>query len=464
MKEPISVTNQRYRLGYHLMPSGGWMNDPNGFSYFQGWYHIFYQYYPYAAEWGPMHWAHARSRDMLHWETLPAALKPDEKEDGCFSGSAVVYEGKLWLIYTGHHTPNEKDPEDFYQDQNIACSEDGIHFTKYEGNPVLRTPKDNTKHYRDPKVWQEGETFYMVLGSQDLDHLGRALIYQSKDLLHWERVSILSTAKSLETEGYMWECPDFFHLDGSDILLMSPQGLEADGDHFWNMNQTGYLIGHLDPEKKTLRHEDFREIDHGHDFYATQTMLTPDGRRVMIAWMNAWDSPMHEIEDGWAGALTLPRELRVRSGQLYQTPVVETIELRQETILSGSMELEKDYNLGRTAELQLMLEHPEPGVLLLLSDGNQLLQISLDTDQHRIIVSRSTKDGERAAVRKTSGSMRLQIFIDKSSAEIFVNDGELTFTERVYWQNDVQARLLSDVTNQVVAWQLEGSTNIYEKK
>ena len=461
MKEPISVTNQRYRLGYHLMPASGWMNDPNGFSYFQGWYHIFYQYYPYAAEWGPMHWAHARSRDMLHWETLPVALEPDEKEDGCFSGSAVAYAGKLWLIYTGHHTPNEKDPEDFYQDQNVAWSEDGVHFTKYEGNPVLRTPTDNTKHYRDPKVWQEGDNFYMVLGSQDLDHLGRALIYRSKDLLHWDRASVLTKAKNLETEGYMWECPDFFHLDGSDILLMSPQGLEADGDRFRNMNQTGYLLGHLSPEEMTLARGEFCEIDHGHDFYATQTMLTPDGRRVMLAWMNAWDSPMHEIEDGWAGALTLPRELRVRGGQLYQTPIVEAVQLRQEAILSGSMELEKDYNLGRTVELKLTLEQPDPGVLLLLSDGTQFLQISLDTDQHRIIVSRSTKDGERAATLKAAGNLRLQVFLDKSSAEIFVNDGELTFTERVYWQGDVQARLLSDVTNHVVAWRLDGSTNTY---
>ena len=135
------------------------MNDPNGFSFFKGWYHIFYQYYPYAAQWGPMHWGHARSRDLVHWETLPTALEPDENENGCFSGSAVVYDDKLWLIYTGHHTPNAVDPEDFYQDQRVAWSEDGINFTKYGANPVFRTPAGNTKHFRDPKVWQDGDTF-----------------------------------------------------------------------------------------------------------------------------------------------------------------------------------------------------------------------------------------------------------------------------------------------------------------
>ena len=99
----IEVTNERYRLGYHLMPASGWMNDPNGFSYYNGYYHLFYQYYPYAAEWGPMHWGHARSKDLIHWETLPVALVPTRPQDGCFSGSAVAFDDRLWLIYTGNH-------------------------------------------------------------------------------------------------------------------------------------------------------------------------------------------------------------------------------------------------------------------------------------------------------------------------------------------------------------------------
>ena len=458
MKEPITITNQRYRLGYHVMTPGGWMNDPNGFSFFKGWYHIFYQYYPYAAEWGPMHWGHARSRDLVHWETLPVALAPDENENGCFSGSAVVYDDKLWLIYTGHHTPNAVDPEDFYQDQRVAWSEDGIHFTKYGANPVLRTPAGNTKHFRDPKVWQEGDMFYMVLGSQDVDGLGRALVYSSPDLLHWQLDTELCKSVGKEQEGYMWECPDFFHLDGKDILLMSPQGLEADGDRFRNLNQTGYLLGNV--EDKKLQHAGFVEIDNGHDFYATQTMLTPDGRRVMIAWMNAWDSPMPEIEDGWAGALTLPRELSVKDGRLLQKPVRELTGLRQEVLLNGCLEAERDYKLGRQAELELTFTEKAEGVLLLLSDGDKSLQLSLEPGG-RFVLNRNTKDGERAAVLTSKEPLKLQIFIDKSSAELFVADGELTFTERIYWEKDVNCRLLAKAANQVKAWRLEGECNQY---
>ncbi len=462
MQETMKVTNQRYRLGYHLMTKGGWMNDPNGFSWFKGYYHMFYQYYPYAAEWGPMHWGHARSKDLVHWETLPVALAPDEHEDGCFSGSAVVYDDKLWLIYTGHHVTNPKDSEEFYQDQNIAWSEDGITFHKYEGNPVLRAPEGNTKHFRDPKVWQEGDTFYMVLGSQGSDELGRALLYESTDLKQWQPVSVLDKAATLEDEGYMWECPDFFRLDGRDILLMSPQGLEPQGDRFRNLNQTGYLLGSRDEHEHLVR-KNFTEIDRGHDFYATQTMLAPDGRRLMTAWMNAWDSPMQEKEDGWAGALTLPRELRVEKGRLYQQPARETASMRTRTLLEGSLAPGSRLPIPATSELELEFREAGDfnGSLLRITGGTQQLEISLDAKGGRIIVQRTTKDGSRAARLLPFENLKLHIFVDKSSAEIFVNEGELTFTERIYWQEPLELSLREKAAETARVYALEKETNQY---
>lgn len=462
MQTKLTVTDERYRLGYHLMTDGGWMNDPNGFCYFQGYYHIFYQYYPYAAQWGPMHWGHARSRDMLHWETLPVALSPDEKDDGCFSGSAIEYDGKLWLIYTGHHYRSD-DQEDFYEDQNLAWSEDGIHFTKYVGNPILRTPADNTKHFRDPKVWKKDATFYMVLGSQGEDELGRALVYSSSNLVDWQEVSVLAKAEAIKTEGYMWECPDFFHLDGQDVLLMSPQGLEKQGDLYNNLNQTGYIMGTVDPQTRQLDHQDFTEIDRGHDFYATQTMLTPDGRRIMLAWMNAWDSDMHEQADGWAGALTLPRELHIKGGKIYQSPIPETIVLRQKTLLQDCRPAQENIALPRTAEILLDVKQLSynDNTLMTLSDGQQELSIAFDQPGSRLIIRRTTKDGERAARLENFADLKLHLFIDKSSAEIFVNDGELTFTERMYWQNDLQLSLPSDHTANVTIYELANETNRY---
>ena len=459
MSEQMTVSSQRYRLGYHLMTPGGWMNDPNGFSFFQGWYHMFYQFYPYAAEWGPMHWGHARSKDLLHWETLPTAIAPDENEDGCFSGSAVVYDDKLWLIYTGHHYLGDKsDPENFREDQRIAYSEDGVHFTKYEGNPVLTPPADNTKHFRDPKVWEEDGTFYMILGSQSQDGLGRALLYVSPDLKSWQPVSVLDKSRNLAKEGYMWECPDFFRVDGQDVLLMSPQGLEADGDLYKNLNQTGYLIGTLDPETHTLERGGFTEIDNGHDFYATQTLLTSDGRRVMIAWFNAWDSPMYEKADGWAGALTIPRELHVVDGELHQQPIREMDSLRSEEWLRGTAEPGKAYAVPRQSEVQLDFGKTDPGKLFEISDGDHKLTLTLEPN-NRLVLVRNTKDGERAAHLTDSSTLSFRIFVDTSSAEIFVNDGVRTFSERMYWQGAL--KLTTAASAEAVIYELERETNQY---
>lgn len=449
--EEIKVTNNRFRLDYHLMAKAGWINDPNGFSYFKGYYHMFYQYYPYDSEWGPMHWGHARSKDMIHWETLPIALFPDEKDDGCFSGSAVVYDNKLWLIYTGHHYIDEKK-DLFYEDQNLAFSKDGIHFEKYAGNPVLKGPTDNTKHFRDPKVWQENDEFYMVLGSQGDDELGRALLYQSQDLKEWRRVSILAKAKNLKDEGYMWECPDFFRINGQDILLMSPQGLEARGELYRNLNQTGYLLGQLNRKTYELKRGSFEEIDKGHDFYATQTTLTPDGRRVMVAWMNAWDSPMYEKEDGWAGALTIPRELIVKDGKLYQQPVGEMASLRQERIVKE--EASGNYQLSRATEFSL--ETMALGQLFKLSDGEHTLTITREDE--KLVLERNTKDGQRSA-HITDPVTKLQVFVDASSVEIFVNDGQVTFTERMYWQE--APTLTVQAGSQLEIYRLEENVNRY---
>lgn len=164
-----TVKNERYRQKYHIMPPQGWMNDPNGLCFFKGYYHVFFQYHPASAEWGPMHWGHVRSLDLVHWENCPIALTPGDSEDkdGCFSGSAVVKDDKLYLIYTGHNYLTGTKKQEVWENQNIAISEDGLRFQKYVKNPVITTPpSDNSTDFRDPKVWFEDGLWYMVLGSQ----------------------------------------------------------------------------------------------------------------------------------------------------------------------------------------------------------------------------------------------------------------------------------------------------------
>ena len=168
----------------------------------------------------------------------------------------------------------------------------------------------------------------------------------------------------------MWECPDFFRLNGEDVLLMSPQGVKKMVIKYRNLNQTGYLLGQLDDNNGVFHRGEFFEIDNGHDFYATQTLLTPDGRRVMIAWMNAWDSPMYEKEDGWAGALTLPRELVIRDGRLCQLPIKELKTLREKILFDGKLEKDVPYTLEDSSEIIIDAQHINSGQFLSLFDGS----------------------------------------------------------------------------------------------
>lgn len=223
--------NLRWYPHYHLAARAGWINDPNGLVWFDGWYHAFYQHHPYSTQWGPMHWGHARSKDLVHWEHLPVALAPEgpEDKDGCFSGSAVVDGDTLALIYTGHKFHGDPgDEANLYQVQCLATSRDGIHFERQ--GMVVDTPP-GMHHFRDPKVWREGDSWYMIVGAREGD-TGQVRLYRSADLRQWQDAGVLDEAES--TMGYMWECPDFFTLNGKRVLMFSPQGMQAAG--FSNRN------------------------------------------------------------------------------------------------------------------------------------------------------------------------------------------------------------------------------------
>ncbi|KYD08281.1 Sucrose-6-phosphate hydrolase [Heyndrickxia sporothermodurans] len=436
--------NHRYRLGYHIMAPANWINDPNGLIQYKGEYHVFYQHHPFDENWGPMHWGHVKSKDLVHWEHLPIALTPTEdyEKDGCFSGSAVDDNGVLTLIYTGNiFVDREKDIVD--QSQCIATSVDGIHFTKEAANPVIsKHPKEGSGHFRDPKVWRHGEYWYMVLGTRK-GNTGKVILYKSKDLRQWEYLGVL--AESDETLGYMWECPDFFELDGKYVLIFSPQGMEAKGDLYNNLFQTGYLIGEYDYETNKFIHGSFTELDHGHDFYAVQTLLDDKGRRIAIGWMDMWESNMPTKEDGWCGALTLPRELTLGENiEILMNPVEELTFLRElknsvctDKSFSGThlvetkedlIELKLEFDLTKTAAESVGLKirgiNQEETTLLYQIENQKL---TLDCTK-----SGKGEDGVRRTKVESNQVLSLRVFIDRSSIEVFVNDGQATLTSRIY--------------------------------
>lgn len=435
VEQEANKIERRFKPHYHISAESGWLNDPNGLVYFKGEYHVFFQHHPYSAKWGPMHWGHVKSKDLVHWERCPIALEPgnDYDKNGCFSGSAIVHEDKLYLIYTGHvYTIGENEPDIFTENQNIAISSDGVHFEKYQGNPVIAAPpSDSAHHFRDPKVWKEDDTFYMILGNATPDEHGRVILYQSDNLLDWEYVGVLNDTKPL---GFMWECPDFFPLDDQYVLSFSPMGLKQSGDRFANIFQTGYMIGSYDKDEHHLQAGQFYEMDHGHDFYALQTFEDDKHRRIAVAWLDMWETPFYEEADGWSGMLTLPRELSIGpDGNIWQSPVAELENLRLEEITHIQEHLHsKEVSLD-THQAEVLLKMGKTGnhQSIKITDQEDL-ELSLDFDHNNNKVALIRNGQVRRTNLEIEDTIEVRVFLDSSSVEIFLQGGQVTFSSRIF--------------------------------
>ncbi|WP_411570663.1 glycoside hydrolase family 32 protein [Pectobacterium cacticida] len=422
---------------YHLAPPAGWMNDPNGLIYFNGLYHAFYQHHPMSEHWGPMHWGHATSPDMVHWRHEPIALAPGDEYDldGCFSGSAVDDDGALSLIYTGHvWLAGVGNDSAIREVQCLAISHDGIHFEK---RGVILTPPEGIMHFRDPKVWRADGEWWMVVGARDNHDTGQVLLYRGASLTKWRFERVLAHANA--QEGYMWECPDFFPLGKHDYLLFSPQGMQAEGYHYRNRFQSGVLQGQWQPETGFKRTSAFAELDHGHDFYAPQSFLTPDGRRVILGWMDMWESPMPSKQEGWAGALTLPRELVECDGTLHQRPVRELESLRQQRQMIEPMPIAETYLIAPSAIAAELIIRWDTARSQAEHYGVRLgegLRLYVDNQAKRLVLWRRYPHGENEGYRSialpSDDHLKIRLFIDSSSVEVFVNDGEACMTSRIY--------------------------------
>lgn len=324
------------RFQYHFEPSKGWMNDPNGLICYRGQYHAFYQHYPYAPHWGQMHWGHAVSDDLIHWKELPIALYPDmeyENDGGCFSGSAIEKDGRLYLFYTSVS-------HELGQCQSVAYSDDGMHFTKYSGNPVIRENPFGSADFRDPKVTCIDGKYYMVVGSGNED-CGCVLLFAADDLLHWNYVGVLFQGKEY---AHCIECPDFFKLNDRYVLMFSKINTQE--------RSTVFVVGDFQDGK--LVDYTISQPEWGMDFYAPQTFW--DGkRRIMIGWMYHWGKTAPS-GCSYAGALSIPRELKMTDDRVFNFPVEEAKMLLRKT--SSYICLEDDIltlsdRAGNTVSYQL---------------------------------------------------------------------------------------------------------------
>ena len=468
---------------FHVTGGIGWINDPNGFAPYKGEYHLFFQYYPYDTRWGPMHWGHVKTKDFIHWERLPAALAPDSDydKDGCFSGGAVeLPDGRHMLLYTGVRNVRRRNGKmESFQTQCAAIG-DGVDYEKLSLNPVIDAgllPEGGSVHdFRDPKIWRENDKFYTVIGNRCADGSGTILLFESEDALHWRYVSVVAACHN--QFGRMWECPDFFRLDGKTVLLTSPQEMAAIGLEFHPGNGTVCLIGSFDQSTHHLMRENVQAIDYGLDFYAPQTLETSDGRRVMIGWMQNWEtSGSLPQELRFFGQMTLPRELHVKNGRLYQLPVRELEACRGVRIDYRNVMVNGETTLrgigGRYLDMRVTVR---PGNennmykwfrLYVAKDGENYTYIRYKPETGTIKVDR-THSGfphdivnvREFQVNTPNGELELRIVMDRYSLELFVNGGEQAASCTLYTPESADAisfasdgMVLLDVEKYDLVWE-----------
>ena len=306
---------------FHITGETGWINDPNGLIYYNGKYHAFYQHYPNDTKWGPMHWGHVVSDDLTNWKYLPFALTPgdDCDKNGCFSGSAIVHDGRLWLMYTGFI--ENQGGESIRQVQCLAESSDGITFKKHgivigENHlPSGYAPCD----FRDPKVWFYNGCFWCIVAARRIEGRGRILLFKSKDMFGWEFVNDIF---GRDSAGTMIECPDYNEELG--YLLFCEQFQPSEGKEHLNIHTCRYAVGRIDYSTGLFNEDSRGIVDFGFDMYAPQTFA---GKPVLMGWLNMWDRNVPSEKYGFAGMLTVPRNVSVMDRRLYQEPVVNCKEV-----------------------------------------------------------------------------------------------------------------------------------------
>ena len=462
-EEVAKPYTEKYRPQFHFSPDSAWMNDPNGMVYYDGEYHLFYQYYPDSTVWGPMNWGHAISTDLVHWQHLPIALYPDSL-GYIFSGSAVVdwnnttgfgsaENPPLVAIFT-YHDPKivEADGVDV-ESQAIAYSLDkGRSWTKYDGNPVI--PNDGNQDFRDPNViWNNDiQKWNLVLSAHD-----HVQIYSSADLKSWKHESDFGIDAG--THDGVWECPDLFPLqvEGTDetkwvlIVNINPGGPNGGSG-------TQYFLGDFDGQNFTADSKETSWVDWGRDNYAGVTwsdVPKEDGRRIFLGWMSNWAYATVVPTEEWRSAMTLPRTLSLikKDNQyvLKSTPAKETdlitdnsttVNIDEALKISGVKELDipgltlnqsrlsLELTMGETLpeSFGILLEN-ELGENVTLSYSSAAKQFQFDRTQSGDMSFSDKFSGISVAPYKIGSTINLEIFVDAASAEVFVDGGDLVMTE-----------------------------------
>lgn len=441
------ISQSAYRQTYHVQPVTGLSSDPNGFARYGNMWHLFYQWCPWGAVHGLKYWYHVTSPDLIHWKNAGVGLKPDTYYDnrGTHSGSAIAAADGLYFFYTGNHRD-----ENWVRTPYTCAAKLGEDGVPVKLPQALFGPRpDYREHQRDPKVFYNADQkrYYIFLGAQTQEETGCVLVYTSEQLLEGWRFAGQLKVPGYERFGGMWECPCIQHIGGKDVLIFSPQYTKLPG-RGESTNHNVYLIGTMDYDTLTFTPEgDYHFLDYGFDFYAAQLasdVSSPDCS-IITAWIGLPDNHYPTEDEDWEGSLTLPRELRVRDGRLLQAPVsgIETLrerELTRSEALPAACELEI---APATGDFDLNLFTAPDG-----SGGFRLHYSAADrvctVDKTGMAKRFNPSVGEVLPMPLERPLEKLRIFIDRSSVELFANDGEAVFTAHVYPTNGEHSYTVSE--------------------
>lgn len=460
-EESADQYNEEYRNQFHFSPPEKWMNDPNGMVLHNGVYHLFYQYYPDSTVWGPMHWGHATSRDLLYWENKPVALFPDSL-GYIFSGSTVLDKENtsglgtkdtppLIALFTYHDPEKERAGSNVYQYQGLSYSlDDGKTWKKYESNPVLENP--GIKDFRDPKVfWHEpGNQWIMVLAV--LDHVE---FYGSKNLLSWTKLS--EFGRNEGSHDGVWECPDLIEVPVENSQNRQWVLLVSIGTGGERGSATQYFIGDFDGEKFVNKYNENKVLwlDQGWDNYAGVTWSnTPDDQKIFLGWMSNWLYAQEVPTVSWRSHMTVPRKLTVFNSQdflrLRSYPVLDFQLLRKSAkeINRTLVNIEADFSQYLQGDgmplfdfelLFSRIRNDVPWSVVFSNVHGDTLEFGYDNTQNRYFLDRS-RSGEvsfhekfgqihRAERLNRGPQFPVRILLDRSSIEVFADKGEVVFSD-----------------------------------
>ena len=430
-----NVAKSPWHATYHIEATTGLLNDPNGFSYFNGKYTLFYQNWPFGAAHGLKQWVHTESEDLVHFTETGTLLLPDHPHDshGAYSGSAYEINDKLFLFYTG----NVRDENWVRHPLQVGAWMDKEGKIEKFEEVLIQQPGDVTDHFRDPQIFDYQGQFYAIIGAQSLDKKGFIKLYKAvnNDVKHWEFVGDLDFGGT--GSEYMIECPNLVFVNEQPVLLYSPQGLSKEELQYDNIYPNTYKICQtLDTKNAALvGASDIQNLDYGFEAYATQGFNTPDGRALTVSWIGLPDIDYPTDTYDYQGAMSLVKELSIKDGKLYQYPVpaIKTLRTSEENFAPKTQ-------TNNTYELALTFPQDSTSELLLFADekGNGL-RLTIDTKQGSVTLDRSKAGIQYAADFGNTRSCAIEpakttatIFVDKSIIEIFINKGEKVFTSRVF--------------------------------